>query len=380
MDLQGSNGNDEPMVEELEPEEEEPSVMIKSASVVNVEGIIDEVVLMPSDDPVIWNENVCKLFVKEKTPSPSIARSVRTHYDNNFNQNCSPEVIDQSGPDGHEAELLKGLNILRQQGTLIDVTLWAEKQPHYAHRSVLSACSEYFRAMFTKPMKEKSQNDIDLIGVSSSALSAILDYIYTCKITVSLANVQSLLEAATHLQIERIVGICSLYLETQIDLDNCADIATLADNFNLSNLKSSAFKVISKNLSKLENLVITEFSLEQMNELLSVQYPVDVSEFELLNYVLKWVSFNGDKKGKALNLLKSIRWNEIRYDDLVALMTTETRLKASLVAHVIALKSDDGSTKVTMNAGLKNSRGLESALVMVCFYCFFSVVITSICI
>ena len=48
------------------------------ASIVNVNGrYLEEVVLIPPSDadgsPVIWNENVCKLFVKEKTPSPLLS-------------------------------------------------------------------------------------------------------------------------------------------------------------------------------------------------------------------------------------------------------------------------------------------------------------------
>ena len=65
------------------------------ASIVNVNGrYLEEVVLIPPSDadgsPVIWNENVCKLFVKEKTPSPLLSvkfRSKRSRVGNkSFNQ------------------------------------------------------------------------------------------------------------------------------------------------------------------------------------------------------------------------------------------------------------------------------------------------------
>ena len=70
-----------------------------------------------------------------------------------------------------------------------------------AHRVVLSACSDYFRAMFTDPMRERTQEEIQLSGVQAQGLELVLDYIYTSKLSLTLANVQTVLDTATHLQV-----------------------------------------------------------------------------------------------------------------------------------------------------------------------------------
>ena len=70
---------------------------------------------------------------------------------------------------------------------------------------VLSSCSEYFQAMFTEPMRERSQTDIHLYGVSSVGLDMILNYIYTSNIVLSLANIQSVLSTASQLQVTKVV-------------------------------------------------------------------------------------------------------------------------------------------------------------------------------
>ena len=108
---------------------------------------------------------------------------------------------------------------------------------------MLAASSEYFRVMFTsRSMKESMERDVSLTGVTAEALSLVLDYVYTSKVTLSLANVQQALAAATHLRFERVVTACSVYLQDQIDSVNCVDVATLADNYCLQTLKSRAFR------------------------------------------------------------------------------------------------------------------------------------------
>jgi kelch-like protein 1/4/5 len=48
-----------------------------------------------------------------------------------------------------------------------------------AHRLVLSAGSEYFAAMFTSDLCEKTQNEVVLQGVDGDALSMLVHYCYT---------------------------------------------------------------------------------------------------------------------------------------------------------------------------------------------------------
>lgn len=53
----------------------------------------------------------------------------------------------------HSGTMLNGLQYLRCEGLLLDVTLHVGGEAFYAHKAVLAACSDYFRAMFTDAMK-----------------------------------------------------------------------------------------------------------------------------------------------------------------------------------------------------------------------------------
>ena len=48
----------------------------------------------------------------------------------------------------HDNDMLKGLNGLREENFLCDVTLMADDKPFQAHRAVLAATSPYLKAGF----------------------------------------------------------------------------------------------------------------------------------------------------------------------------------------------------------------------------------------
>ena len=59
-----------------------------------------------------------------------------------------------------------------------------------AHRCILAACSPYFYAMFTGTMSEARQSHVYIHGVTSEALHALVQYIYTHEIVINDDNVQ----------------------------------------------------------------------------------------------------------------------------------------------------------------------------------------------
>lgn len=182
-----------------------------------------------------------------------------------------------------------GLNSLRDKHELLDITFIAEKQAFRAHKVVLAACSDYFRAMFTGNMMEARQNEIILSGVTAEGFQILLDYAYTSLLPLNLANVQNVLAAASHLQMLEVVHTCSNYLQSQIDIDNCVDLATIAEIYSLSQLKIKAYKFMSSRLMEFSRT--SEFyrlTPQQLENLLTYEFPVDCSEDDVFRIVLKW--------------------------------------------------------------------------------------------
>lgn len=118
-------------------------------------------------------------------------------------------------PD-HSSDILSGLNEQRTQGLLCDVVILVEGREFPTHRSVLAACSQYFKKLFTSGAVVDQQNVYEIDFVSAEALTALMDFAYTATLTVSTANVGDILSAARLLEIPAVSRVCTDLLERQI--------------------------------------------------------------------------------------------------------------------------------------------------------------------
>uniref|UniRef100_A0A3B3UJ09 Kelch-like family member 32 n=1 Tax=Poecilia latipinna TaxID=48699 RepID=A0A3B3UJ09_9TELE len=112
----------------------------------------------------------------------------------------------------HQDSVLSALNQQRKDGQLCDVTLVAGEQKFHAHKAVLAACSDYFRAMFSLCMVESEADEVTLQGVTSVGLKHALDFAYTGQILLEPAVIQDVLSAGSHLQLLELLSLCSNYL------------------------------------------------------------------------------------------------------------------------------------------------------------------------
>lgn len=62
-------------------------------------------------------------------------------------------------------------------------------------------------------MRESRQSEICLNGVTAAGMRLLLDYAYTSRLSLNLANIQDVLSAASHIQVVAVVEACSNYLQ-----------------------------------------------------------------------------------------------------------------------------------------------------------------------
>jgi len=279
------------------------------------------------------------------------------------NRDVQPEDFDVVS---HQSVLMEGMNQLRLKEHLLDVKLKAEGRYFKAHRVVLSACSDYFRAMFTDPMRERSQDEIQLSGVNAEGLELVLEYIYTSKLSLTLANIQTVLSTATHLQILQVIGACSAYLRRQLDMINCVDVITLAETYALPRLRRFAYNYISENFMNLTRQQMNRLTLEQVDHLLGGDYPVNASELSILKIILEWLENAQGTSGKraVATLLSRIDFGQISREDLKGLVG-KTQNENVLAMLRDQLMHCDKLIDFRDEQGLLNLRGMQLSIVKV---------------
>uniref|UniRef100_A0A8D2ZXN0 Zinc finger and BTB domain containing 7C n=1 Tax=Scophthalmus maximus TaxID=52904 RepID=A0A8D2ZXN0_SCOMX len=111
----------------------------------------------------------------------------------------------------HSSDVLCSLNEQRRDGLLCDVILIVSDQEYRTHRSVLAACSQYFKKLFTVATTDggdahhtAAMYEIDF--VAPECLTAILEFAYTSTLTVTASNVKEILNAAQMLEIPCIIN------------------------------------------------------------------------------------------------------------------------------------------------------------------------------
>uniref|UniRef100_A0A8D8WJJ0 Kelch-like protein 26 n=1 Tax=Cacopsylla melanoneura TaxID=428564 RepID=A0A8D8WJJ0_9HEMI len=190
----------------------------------------------------------------------------------------------------HTSILLSGLSKLKSKNLLLDVTLIAEGEAFQAHKVVLASISDYFRAMFTDAMRESKQSEICLNGITARGMKLLLEYAYSSRVELNLDNIQHVLLSASHVQIEPLVEACSSYLQSQLDLDNCVDLATIAETYSLTKLRVQVYRFMCSHLRSFSSSgELFRLSLSQLEHLFACDFPVDMCETDVLDLGVQWL-------------------------------------------------------------------------------------------
>lgn len=223
------------------------------------------------------------------------------------------------------------LNQMRKMGKLCDVTLLAGDVEISAHRAVLASCSPYFYAMFTVEMAESKAKKVTLQQIDPTALSMLIDFVYTSEIHVTEDNVQTLLSASNLLQLIEVQEACCEFLQSQLHPSNCLGIKAFADLHDCTDLHIYTRTYIEQHFSEVVHYdEFLSLSAPQVGKLIASDRLTVPSEEQVFEAVLSWIEHDVlNRQHNIAELMEHVRLPLMSREFLVQRVESEPMIKSN---------------------------------------------------
>ncbi|XP_051273272.1 kelch-like protein 11 [Dicentrarchus labrax] len=305
-----------------------------------------------------------------------------------------PEEAEEFTCSAYCSELSRRQNQQRKAGLFCDVTLVFSSggvseeeervQTLSAHRSVLSAASQYFTLLLGGQFSESVSGRVDLkewsSGPDPETVESVIQFMYTGEIRVTTASVHEVLELADRFLLTQLKNFCAEFLMKKVSLSNCVAVHSLAHMYTLDQLAKGAAEMIRRNFHKIirsEEFNTLPFHL--LRDWLSDSEITVDSEQELFEAIVKWVHQSTEEREKHFEeLFKLLRLPQIaptyltrvvRKELLVANNATCQQLVSdALEVHAVrleSLKSSDLEPGASYMAALQPRFGQNMDVILV---------------
>ena len=225
----------------------------------------------------------------------------------------------------HAQDMLDGLQRLRAQPKLADVTLLVGGRELPCHRGLLALSSPYFHAMFAGNFAESFSARVELWDVEATVVGQLVDFVYTGRLTITQANVEALTRTAARLHFPAVQKACGHYLQQQLDATNCLGICEFGEQQGLLGVAAKAWAFLRENFEAVaredEFLQLPRDRLAAClaGDLLQVQ-----PEQSRLEALLRWVRHDPPARAAHLpELLSLVRLDAVPGPFVQQLLTTE---------------------------------------------------------
>ncbi|XP_062864842.1 kelch-like protein 33 [Trichomycterus rosablanca] len=224
--------------------------------------------------------------------APQIVELCRKTEERKKNTDEQKKILDKSRiPDEEQMNAnLQSMRKLWEERVGCDVKLEAEERIFHAHRVILSANSDYFRAMFSSGMRESKQSSVSLLFIGASELEALLHYCYTGDLFLDWGCIFDITSTALQFQFLPVLSLCLSYMQNQINIYNCLDVVQFAEAYMLKDLFDMAEDFIHIHFQEVVGTpVFLELPAQKLLDLLSHDSLCVTSELAVFRAVVAWI-------------------------------------------------------------------------------------------
>lgn len=182
-----------------------------------------------------------------------------------------------------------------------------------AHRNILLAANDYFKAMFSPGMKEHGQSEISIHCVDGDIMQQLIESFYSGTITIDSDNMQAMMMAAAMLQCVEVQTNCGELCLAILDASNCLGIRQIADLNNMTGLKEAAHAVILDHFEEVaKGDEFKELDVNELCDLLKDSKLRVNGEQDVFNAMIEWIRHDvAGRKHLVERVLDHIRFQYI---------------------------------------------------------------------
>ncbi len=258
----------------------------------------------------------------------SAAGGVHTTTDNH----TSPEEPwSTNAGNRHKTKVWKNLINLFEQDKLTDVMLPASGQSIPCHKILLAVASKFFDDKFVVHPESLEDNRLDIEGVDFDTLTAVLSFVYSGHIELTVDKTEKLIPASVSLMLPELTSMCNDFLLHKVDNDTsaCINIHMIARHNSLKlaahkawNLMTEKFQEVSK-MDAFREMSETDLQVYIGSDRLNV-----ANENPVFEAVVTWVRHDVENRKSSFdNLMKNVKLSHCSQQFLGEIVRTEPLMK-----------------------------------------------------
>ncbi|CAG9539867.1 unnamed protein product [Cercopithifilaria johnstoni] len=263
-----------------------------------------------------------------------------------INLNCCVTAGDVQ----HINYLAEHIGNLYITGECSDIILKVEGRSVQAHRVILAARSQYFRALLYNGMRETRDSEIELVDTSLNGFKMLMKYIYTGKLSLTSMKEELVLEILglahkygfTDLEIS-----ISEYMKAMLNVRNVCTIYSVAHLYSLRSLCDVCLNFADKHapevISTQAFLQLPASAVEQMIQRDSLCAP----EIDIFRAVREWIRQHPDQQEDAQMIVARLRLSLIKLDDLLNIIRPSGLVASDAILDAIKERSEKKSGELT---------------------------------
>lgn len=244
----------------------------------------------------------------------------------------------------HSSNLANDIGVLYLNDEYSDVTLQVNGQAFHAHKVILAARSQYFRALLFGGLRESHQAEVEIKDTNLTAFKVLLRYIYTGWVSLGSEKEETVLEIlglAHQYGFEDLESAICDYLKDALCIPNVCVIYDMATLYSLCNLKAVCEDFMDKNaLPILNHESFYSLSPSALKAIIS-RDSFCAPEVHIFQGVYEWVERNADLTPEQIQeILSQIRLPLISLSDLLNVVRPTGLISPDQILDAIKAKNE----------------------------------------